>query len=91
MDLKYLEDEKAFPKHVTLDLPPRSIYIMRGDWRYQYSHAVIGAKNGETLPKTLSQFQYTYPINRRISIIFRNNLDPITAASLYSMKDKPSY
>lgn len=65
-----------FPTKLTVILPPRSLYIMQGVWRYQYGHAVsLPLVDGRMLASTPDNAKlFTEPTQRRVSIIFRNIL-----------------
>ncbi len=74
-----------FPQTIDMFLPRRSLYIMRGIWRYHYAHAVLpataearaalkaGIKPEESQSRGevdgMEMEQY-----RRISVIFRDEL-----------------
>lgn len=53
-------------KFVEIYLLPRSLYILRGPMRYDFSHAVLGVKH---TPKHVAQLD---SVSRRVSIMFRN-------------------
>jgi hypothetical protein len=59
--------ETDLPALVELALPPRSLYVLMGPWRYNYNHAILGM---DQKPQT------TAPLveapSKRTSIIFRD-------------------
>lgn len=57
----------ALPQRLELVLPPRSLYILQGPWRYKYNHAIYGAEQTPSLLSPLGT-----PIAQRSSIIFRD-------------------
>ncbi len=59
--------ELLLPQLVELVLPPRSLYILRGPWRYNYNHAVLGMDQVPILIPSLPD-----PPMQRSSIIFRD-------------------
>ena len=59
--------ELLLPSLVELVLPPRSLYILRGPWRYNYNHAVLGM---DQVPKLIPSLPD--PATQRCSIIFRD-------------------
>lgn len=59
--------ELLLPQLVELVLPPRSLYILRGPWRYNYNHAVLGMDQEPILIPSLPD-----PPMQRSSIIFRD-------------------
>lgn len=60
----------SWPEVVELVLPPRSLYVLMGSWRYNYDHAVLGV---DQQPAQVSAVP-DKP-SRRISIIFRDAKD----------------
>lgn len=55
------------PRLVELVLPPRSLYILRGPWRYNYNHAILGLAQVPHLVSPLPG-----PPTQRSSVIFRD-------------------
>lgn len=55
------------PQRLEIVVPPRSLYILQGAWRYKYNHAIFGAEQAPSLVPPL-----TTPIAQRASIIFRD-------------------
>ena len=55
---------------IEVQLPPRSLYIMTGSFRYHYMHGIVGQgnKDYDRLFSSLPDFE------RRISIVFRDKL-----------------
>lgn len=53
---------------IDVELEPRSLYILRNKYRYEYTHAIIGRDSGPLY----SNYQIDKFFDRRISIIFRN-------------------
>jgi len=79
------EELGSFPEQVDLWLPRQSLYIMKGVWRYHYTHAVLGKVEPNDAAATHSQVQVE--TERRVSIIFRDALQPDTFLKLYREKD----
>lgn len=69
-------NESEFPTKLTMVLPPRSLYIMQGIWRYQYGHAIsLPVVDGAIVQSSKESAQsFQDPALRRISFIFRNIL-----------------
>jgi hypothetical protein len=59
----------CLPDRIELVLPPRSLYILDGPWRYYYNHAILGQKCSS---KLLPTEQSHIPVQQRTSIIFRD-------------------
>mmetsp|Transcript_11683 Transcript_11683/g.17559 ORF Transcript_11683/g.17559 Transcript_11683/m.17559 type:complete len:217 (+) Transcript_11683:17-667(+) len=57
---------------ILLPLAPRSLYILRRRYRYEYTHEIIGPDTIKKWPN-ISEIQHL-TFDRRISVIFRNNL-----------------
>jgi len=57
---------------VVLQLEPRSLYILRRKYRYEYTHEIIGPESLKKWPN-ISEIQ-NLTFDRRISVIFRNSL-----------------
>ena len=55
------------PKLVEFEVPPNSLYILMGPWRYNYNHAILGS---EQRPSLISPLENT--LAQRTSIIFRD-------------------
>ena len=72
------EPEKSNPEichedsTVRLLLPPRSLYILTGEARYDYAHAILGAKDGPQVWNHEDGTQEEIHRERRISLIFRD-------------------
>ena len=60
------EDERL-PALIELPVPPRSLYLLMGAWRFNYNHSILGVNQQPVLVSPLSE-----PISRRTSIIFRD-------------------
>lgn len=80
-ELPMVKDEQsnssAYPKTIDLFLPKYSLYIMKGVWRYHYSHSVLGHKDCEeaaSSPEEQSEKNQAIAFDRRVSIIFRDAL-----------------
>ena len=67
--------EATEPKIVDVKLPRKSLYIVTGDSRYRYGHAILG--NQEPSPSPLLM---TGKKGRRISVILRDELVPTPRA-----------
>ena len=52
--------------NISMILEPRSLYILRGKYRYNYRHEIVGPSSEEM--KQLDSLKF----DRRISVIFRN-------------------
>ena len=69
-------DSEECPPEKIFHVPPRSLYIMKGIWRYEYAHAI-------SLPlpvdkRIIKEDNPRFPEkHRRISLIFRNPLPPV--------------
>lgn len=55
------------PRLIELVLPPRSLYILRGPWRYHYDHAILGVDQSPKIIAPLADLP-----TQRTSIIFRD-------------------
>jgi hypothetical protein len=60
-------ESSYLPELVEFAVPPRSLYILQGPWRYHYSHAILGRGQVPKLVSALSEEP-----SRRTSIIFRD-------------------
>lgn len=58
---------QVLPNLVELVLPPRSLYILRGPWRYNYNHAILGLTQVPHLVPPLPE-----PPTQRSSVMFRD-------------------
>jgi hypothetical protein len=68
-------DSEVFPLEREVSLPPRSLYIIRGVWRYEYGHAISLPVVTEDLENRFANSQ------RRISVVFRNPLEGQTVSN----------
>ena len=57
----------ALPELVEVVLPPRSLYLLSGPWRYHYAHAILGREQQPRLIDPLPS-----ATARRSSLIFRD-------------------
>ncbi len=57
----------ALPELVEVVLPPRSLYLLSGPWRYHYAHAILGR---EQQPRLIAPLPSATA--RRSSLIFRD-------------------
>eukprot|EP00981_Chlorochromonas_danica_P007284 scaffold1636_cov165-Ochromonas_danica.AAC.8 len=74
------------PTKVAFVLPPRSLYVMQGVWRYQYGHAVsLPLLPGDVVLDSTKENaeQFEDPQHRRVSIIFRNVLSKYDSGRKY--------
>ncbi|KAJ1425053.1 hypothetical protein B484DRAFT_480399 [Ochromonadaceae sp. CCMP2298] len=59
------------PTCVYLRLPPRSLYLLRGPWRYSYNHSIFNAEQEAQQGGFLVNSES--PVSQRTSIIFRDS------------------
>lgn len=59
--------EATLPGLIEVVLPPRSLYVLMGPWRYNYNHAILGTGHA---PRTISPLSEAPA--KRTSIIFRD-------------------
>jgi hypothetical protein len=74
-------DSEVFPLEREAPLPPRSLYIIRGVWRYEYGHAIslpVVKEEGTGENDENNRFVNS---RRRISVVFRNPLEGDSTAS----------
>jgi hypothetical protein len=66
-----VSETPTLPECVYLRLPPRSLYLLRGPWRYSYNHSIFNAEQEAQQGGFLETSDS--PVSQRTSIIFRDS------------------